>query len=502
MNLSFPSAFHGRTRSQLTPLTLLVILTGLGVGTLTSILLVSGRWQLAAALIVALPGLIVLHKYPFLTLILWLVLAPFLLHTTTAPERQVYWIVHRALPPLTVGLILLTAKIGLRKVKLPRLGFPELLMAAYLVFGTLSIIMLSPTRQATLYHFYDRVFSPMCLYLIIRLTVPGDREWGWLLPVVFFIALSQSAIGVLSWVAPGVLPGKWLDKVGERTTGTLINPSIYTTALTFAGLLLLHGIHQIDAGLKRRLFAATFLLSWFGIFISFSRASWLAGLLVLFGLFFLYPRFMLRLGLVVGLVSLLAGGILFSSYLDKARQRLYSSEAENSALDRLPGFLAAYRMFQEKPLLGWGYGNFDVYDAKFMGRVLDFANDNKDHASHNWFLSYLAEQGLIGSLLFFGPLLWWFVPSLKKLRRLPRDGLWGRDLLIFLWLVVLAEVVINNFMNMLIFFGHGLWWIVLGLIAVMVQTERGARAGSRRPRYALRSWHLKIAPGLAGKDYA
>lgn len=480
-------------RPVTTPLlTGLVLLLGLGTGAVVAYLLVAGEWQLALALIFLLPGLIVLHKYPFLALVIWLLLGPFLLHTTTGAERRIYWLIHRGLPPLTVGIIWLSAALGVRQKRLPSLGVPELLMVGYLVFGVFSILLQSGTPQATLYHFYDRVFSPMCLYLIIRLTVPGEREWRWLLPVLFFIVLSQSMVGVLSWVAPSILPSKWLDKVGQRTTGTLVNPSIYTTALIFAGLLLLHGALHIKRGKVRTGIVAVFLLCLFGIFISFSRASWLAAILVIMGLVYLYPKFMLKFSLVVVVVTLLVGSVLLPPYIDKARQRLYSEEAQGSALDRLPGFLAAYRMFQEKPFFGWGYGNFDVYDRQFMGRVLDFANDNKDHASHNWYLSTLAEQGLVGILLFFGPVGWWLLMSMKKWPQVPKRGVWNQKLLILLWLIILSEVVINNFMNMIIFLGHGFWWIVPGLIAnLLTGHQLPDRAGALQ-RKATAVW--KAAP--------
>lgn len=479
-------------KSTPSPLIPLILLVGLGSGFATAYLLVRGDWQIAIALLCLLPGLILLHKHPFLTIIVWLLVGPFLLHTNTTPERTVYWLLHRGLPPLTVGLILLSSALGVREVRLPKLSVAEIAMLGYLLFGTVSIILLNSTPMATLYLFYDRVFSPMCLYLIIRLTYPGEKEWRWLLPVLFILIVSQSVVGVLSWVAPSVLPGEWLDKVGQRTTGTLVNPSIYTTALVFAGLLLLHGATRARPGKTRHLLMVTFLLCAFSIFISFSRASWLAAILVIVGLVALYPRLMTKLAVAVALFLLLFGNLLFGSYIDKASQRLYSDQAEGSALDRLPGFLAAYRMFEAKPAFGWGYDNFDVYDRQFMGRVLDFANDNKDHASHNWFLSMLAEQGLVGSALFFAPLVWWAVQSIRRWPRIPKRGIWNRKLLILLWLIVLSEIVINNFMNMIIFFGHGIWWIVLGLIANLVDEYQTVGSRERMQRQITAVWQRHL----------
>lgn len=448
------------------------LLAGLGAGFVTAYLVVAGDWYLALPLLLSLPGLIIIHRYPFLTIVIWFILSPFLLHTTTGSERQIYWIIHRALPPLTLGILWLSSALKIRQRPLPSLGFPELLMAGYLVFGVLSIFLQNSMPQATLYHFYDRVFSPMCLYIIIRLTNPGEKEWKWLLPALFFIVVSQSTIGIISWVAPSLLPSKWLNYLGERTTGSLVNPSIYTTALIFAGLILLHGALQMKRGWLQQGYEFAFVFCFFGILISLSRASWIAGIVVILGLAYLYKKFMLKFSLVLVVLSLLFGGIILPIYIDRIKTRLYSEEAAGSALDRLPVALASIRMFQEKPFFGWGYGNFDLYDRQFAGRVLDFANDNKDHASHNWFLSMLAEQGMVGVGLFFGPFIYWLAMSLKYWPKISKGGVWSRKFLILLWLIVLTEVIINMFMNMIIFLGHGIWWVVLGLIAILLAEKR------------------------------
>ena len=43
----------------------------------------------------------------------------------------------------------------------------------------------------------------------------------------------------------------------------------------------------------------------------------------------------------------------------------------------------------------------------------------------------------------------------------------SRRFLILLWLVIAAHIVVNNFSNMRSTFGLGMWWITLGLIAVL-----------------------------------
>jgi len=329
----------------------------------------------------------------------------------------------------------------------------------------------------------------MCLYLIVRLSAPDDKDLKRLMLVAFFLGLTQSFIGILSWIVPQVLSPAWVELAGQRTTGSLVNTDVYTITLLFSGLLMLHGALQRNPGLLRSLYVAGFILTLFCVFLSFSRASWLGGILVCLGLLFLYPRFMVRLGLVALPITLILGGGLLAGQFDWARERLSSSESERSALSRLPVFVAAYRMFEAKPVAGWGYANFDRYDRQFQGQVEGLFGDSKDHASHNAYLTIIAEQGLVGISLYLAPVVWWLILSVALLPRMPAQGLWSAKLLIVLWLIVLNQFVVNNFSNLRVVFGLGVWWINLGLIANMLHNHLAA-GNHRVPTRARRAVDL------------
>jgi O-antigen ligase len=269
-----------------------------------------------------------------------------------------------------------------------------------------------------------------------------------------------------------VLPSQWLSYAGERTTGSLQSVSVYTTTLIFGGLILFQQALEMRSGWKRSLFILAILSSIYAIFISFSRASWLAGVLVLMMVFLRHPRVSLRLMLVVLPIGLLVTGTLFVNQLEFAGQRLYSPGSTQTALSRLPVLVAAYRMFEEKPIFGWGYDNFDRFDRTYQSRFADLVNpDEKDLTSHNTYLTILAEQGIVGLALFLAPLVWLLYRSLQVSSRLSRSGLMGREMLYLLWLVIMAYFVVNNFAPMGVVFGLGLNWITLGFIAQIIQAN-------------------------------
>lgn len=447
-------------------LTILAILGIIIFGLVISRMLAGGNWLFAVVGVFAIPAFIVLLRFPFITLMIWLVLSPFLVQTPTDAERMLFWLVHRMLPVVTIGIMIISSGLRISTRWLPRFGLPEYAMLAYLGVSVISIILLNNSVSATLILFYDRVFIPMCLYWIVRLSTPGESTLKWLVPIALYITVTQVAIGTISWVIPSVLPSTWTKYVGFRTTGSLNSVSVFTTTITFTGVLLLYTALQMKSGWKRNVLILAFLATLYGIFISFSRASWLAGIIVLLGIITLYPRFMTRLLFRLIPVVVLLGGTFMVSQLQFAKERFYSTDSAQSALSRLPVVVAAYRMFEQKPIIGWGYGNFDLYDRQFQGRFGDLVNpDEKDLTSHNMFLTLLAEQGLVGFTLFIFPILWLLFRTIQFRSRLPNNGLNSWRMTYLLWLVVLSFVVVMNFAPIIVVFGLGLFWVSLGLIS-------------------------------------
>ncbi|HSL46391.1 MAG TPA: O-antigen ligase family protein [Anaerolineales bacterium] len=448
----------------------------LGIGAILAIfagyMVVHGSWMIALALLLALPAFIVLHRYPWLALLIWLAVVPLFTYTPDTAGRQIFWLTHRALPPATLIIMLIASKLRINPRQFPNLGWAEGMMAVYLIFGIASIVLLNDKAQATFYLFYDRVISPICLYMVIRLWAPNEEDLKRLAPVVLFLLVFQIFAGLLAWYSPSLLPAAWTRGDAGRTTGTLSSYGAYAAAMLFSGLFLLQSRLNQKAGFVRNLYLFSFILAGFGVFISFSRGAWTAGLLVILGLLLIDRKHILQIGLIViPLVYVLADGPL-ASQIEWAQERLSSERAEQSALVRLPVFQASMRMFAAKPFFGWGYENFNRYDSQFYSAVEGVAAPVKDLSSHNFFLTLLAEQGSVGTFLFLFPFFWWLMRSLRKMPGLPMAGYWGKRSLTLAWLFIFAYITINTFHNMRVVFGLSLWWVGLALIANAVEHPR------------------------------
>jgi len=226
------------------------------------------------------------------------------------------------------------------------------------------------------------------------------------------------------------------------------------------------------------------------VFLSFSRASWLAGLVATTGALLVYRRQLGQFALfaVPVLVLVWASGVLTQQF-DLAEYRLTSAQSEESALSRLPAAQAALRMLNREPVVGWGYQNFDLYSRPFQGQVGDLVGAAQPHASHNLYLTTLAEQGITGFVLLVGPVVLWLIRTRSALPYVQRAGLLGRDFVLVLWLIVAAYHVTNNFSRMSVTTGLGLFWITLGLLASIVERHR--------PRTAVRTSKPLAQGGVA-----
>jgi O-antigen ligase len=444
-------------------------------GAVVAFLVSTGRWYLAVACLLAVPAFAVFDRHPLAVVTVWLIVAPLVTETDDNSTRKVFWVVHRFLPVATVVLLMVASATGQAARRLPRLGPAELMMGGYVAITVVSIAYSAAEPQASLYHLYDATVVPMSLYLLVRLVQPDVHTLRPVLPAVACVLLAQSLIGIASWVAPGMLPTEWLGKIGQRTPGSLRTPDVFATTVLFCGLFLL------AAGLTARGFVRRmgpillFALSIVMVFLTYSRASWLAGIVAIAGVLVLARGSLQHILVVIIPIALLLNlSGLLSGPIDFARNRLESEEAEESALSRLPVVYASLRMLDARPTFGWGYENFDRFDREFQRPVGNLVYPEKDHASHNLYLTILAEQGVVGLALFLGPAVWWLARTRARWRYLPTHTLDGRMLVGALWLVIAGHVIVNNFARMQVPFGFGIYWLSLGLIAALVSTRAPA----------------------------
>lgn len=155
-----------------------------------------------------------------------------------------------------------------------------------------------------------------------------------------------------------------------------------------------------------------------GTFFSYTRAAWVA-LVGALGAYLLIRWYVLRWFTLVAFVASLA--LIWhlgedNRYLDYApnyETTIYHSELGDhleatvslqdvSSAERVYRWVAAFHMFQEQPLTGYGPGNFyPHYKEHTVLSFRTYVSDNPEKSTvHNYYLLMLVEQGIIGFILF------------------------------------------------------------------------------------------------------
>jgi O-antigen ligase len=453
----------------------LLCLVGMGLGLVLGVSISDEAWLISAAVLLAVPVGAILLRYPFVGVVLWVGLRPYLDAVPEAAADDLFWLIHRGLLPAAVGAVLLSRWLRLRRWRSVRLGMPELAMVAFLAIVAVNVYFWGWDPGRTTRQAYDRLVIPFCGYLLVRLADPSRGELKLLVAVAFITLVVQSGVAFLSLYAPQLLPPSWAAHAVliQRTVGTLRQPASYTATLIWCGLLLFHYALSTGSRITQLVLVAVTGLVPLFVFLSFSRASWLGGVVVLAGLLVVYPGPTLRMVLVaVVVVAISVFGFGFmADELAWGSERLSGEQAEDTAQGRVVINRALAEMTADKPLQGWGYESHQYYAPRYLRPVGDMKIPRIGQIpSHNSYLTISSELGVPALLLYLFPTVWWLAQSLRVWRRLPRQGFLSWRMVALMWLVILNVAVASGFSDMARWatFGTTIWWLSLGFIASLV----------------------------------
>lgn len=147
--------------------------------------------------------------------------------------------------------------------------------------------------------------------------------------------------------------------------------------------------------------------------LSFSRGGWLS----LATAAAIVVSFLLRIKLRTILITIASFAIIFFSFqdeifialgrnntdseggLDNTISSVTNISTDASNLERINRWSCAIRMFQEKPVLGWGPGTYMFYYAPFQKsneRTIISTNFGTNGNAHSEYLGPLSEEGVLG----------------------------------------------------------------------------------------------------------
>jgi tetratricopeptide (TPR) repeat protein/O-antigen ligase len=378
---------------------------------------------------------------------------------------------------------------------------------------------------------FNRLFDPYgflvwvtgftAAWLLIRRARQED-----ILHLALAVGAIASLYGILQYFRIELVWAKLLNPYGNRSVSTFGNPNFISTYLVILLPLAASLLMKADTGVKRAFYGLV-LLSYGGMLMaSLTRSSWIGAAAALAFLFafashrtqlranrkFLYPFFAAALLLLflwpsdslkpfssglVDRVTEAAQGIRRPAAVSLGGDdgRTYSSFHQ-----RLLIWTSAWQMGRENPLLGKGWGQFELFYPFYQGRLMvnfPVVRGLRTHANnaHNEILEQWSQAGLAG----LGVYLWFLVALFYGFWRFYRAaGVEARYGAVPL-AAGLVGALADNMLNVSLHFAVpalAFWWLA-GALALKT-SGAGTYPPWRRPRAARAAAWMLILCCAAG----
>ncbi len=306
-----------------------------------------------------------------------------------------------------------------------------------------------------------RVWFVVCFYFVMTQLFAKKDNYK-----KFLWAYITSLTGIIIYAVIHL----WMYDFAQKPAHSVMNP-FFKDHTSYGAVLAMYlpmlFIFFNKRNISRVRLIALLLISIFviGTILSYTRAAWvsLAGALVLYFIYKYKIKFKVLFGL--GILVLMVIGFSWSTLMmnlernnqdssDKLSEHVesisnVSSDASN--LERINRWSSAWRMFQERPVFGWGPGTYMFQYAPFQmsnEQTIISTNGGGLGNAHSEYIGPLAESGLLGMLTFIALIVTVFYKGSILYHKLPNGELKTAVLFCLLSLFTyVAHGFLNNYLD-------------------------------------------------------
>ena len=201
------------------------------------------------------------------------------------------------------------------------------------------------------------------------------------------------------------------------------------------------------------------------LFFSYSRAAWIS-LIVSFIVYLIillkikFKWILLSIAVIIGLFLSFENQILDTLERNKQDssqnfiehiQSISNISSDASNLERINRWQSAIRMFNEKPIFGWGPGTYQFFYASYQRskeKTIISTNAGDMGNAHSEYIGPLAEMGIPGSLLMILLVIFTIITGLKVYRKSENKEIKLISLVTILGLITyFVHGLLNNFLD-------------------------------------------------------
>ena len=227
------------------------------------------------------------------------------------------------------------------------------------------------------------------------------------------------------------------------------------------------------------------------IYLSISRAAW-ASIIVAMGVFAVI-RFRIKISWILSGAAIVLfflfsfqGQILMKLEKNKQDssedfvehvQSMSNIATDASNLERINRWMSSIRMFEDRPIQGWGPGTYQFVYAPFQSveqKTVISTNVGNRGTAHSEYLLALSEQGMLGMLILIIVLVLISLTAIKNYRKVEDQQIRSLGILLFLGLTTyIAHAFFNNFLDtdkMAVPF----WGLVAAIVAIDLYANKEA----------------------------
>jgi len=328
----------------------------------------------------------------------------------------------------------------------------------------------------------------IAVFYITVYLLHDERNLKRLLYIAFAVGTLASLYALLQYGGIEPIWPMQLDPFGTRSVSTFGNPNFMASFLILILPVIAVLVVYEKAPIKKLFLGGLFGVNFFGLLVTRTRSAWL-GLFValIFVAFYLlvYQRSLISrnrkwLIFLVGILFLMMFYPVRVGGGKKVRMVKVALEKVKSVTDfkqmayvqRFLIWQAGHSMFKESPILGHGWGNFEIIYPFHQGKFLKIKKYSpfRTHANnaHNEILEIVSGTGIVG----LGICIWLFILFFKlgidSYRKL--TGEYDKTVALGLLASILG-MLIDNLLNVSLHFPMPalLFWIWMGLVVGICQ---------------------------------
>jgi O-antigen ligase len=324
---------------------------------------------------------------------------------------------------------------------------------------------------------------PLAMFLVGRLVFINQRAIRVLLWSMVIAAAYSAVVSIFQFAAPALVWPRYIvtrPTWPERAVGVFNQPVVNGLVLIMGFLVAtLIASHAVESRLLRGCAAAVAVASVYGVYLTHTRAVWLAfALVVLVGAIAgrgFRSGFVLTLGVMV-----LAVASYWSTFTSSDRGA-GGVGSPSEVQDRLNSLATSVWAFEQKPLIGWGIGRFaavNTYHHQQYSPEIPWQR-GFGISSHLDTLGILVELGIIGLAIWIVVLFLIYSRLVRATRQLPAREMYGRPLGLTALLCLVAQFTTGLTVDLRFFDYPNIIAMLIAGAVIGWQREQARETGAR-----------------------